>query len=87
MTAAWINRRRRWVVVIQWDDEGFYFSPPIGPFTSEGDMHRFESLARKRLRANGRKWQGRVKGGTLVHPEDALRWDGLHEQREEVTDG
>ena len=67
----------RWVVIIRWDDEGFYTSPPIGPFGTEGDARRFETQVRKRLQANGRKWQGRVKRGRLVHPEDALTWEDL----------
>jgi hypothetical protein len=74
--------RDRWVVVIWWDDEGDHTSPPIGPFTSQGDARRFATLARKRLQANGRKAHGRVKTSLMVHPERALAWEGLGRDRE-----
>lgn len=74
--------RERWAVFIQWDDEGDYTSPPVGPFTSDGDARRFATLVRKRLRANGRKSLGRVRAVRMAHPEAALSWEALSRDRE-----
>jgi hypothetical protein len=67
----------RWCITIQWDAEGDYTSPPIGPISSHSEAERYAKLIRKGLRANGKVAQGRVKVTRMTHPEAALRWESV----------
>lgn len=62
------------VVYIQWDQDGDYTSPPIGPFYGIMDVNAFEREMRKKLRDADRSVQGRVYSRMLATPKQARSW-------------
>lgn len=63
-----------YVITIQWDAEGKYVSPPIGPFWVRGEATRAATRIRKALRAAGRPWHDRVKLHRVVTLDRAVGW-------------